>query len=169
MLRFQKCAKLRLGQPPAGLCSFHYSRALSTSASASNTVGRYNFGDSGLKPTATYNCRPSHLLLNSWSAKIGANYGAGRRSSSVVNANVRWFQTSQVSFESTATTVSDQTLFHPSRSMISKDFKDLDKQLRSDVKTMGSILGTYVHRISDNVTLFVCSCAFVCLFVFLIV
>jgi hypothetical protein len=45
---------------------------------------------------------------------------------------------------SLASTEPDQTLFHPSRSVISKDFQDLDKQLRSDVKTMGSILGTFL-------------------------
>ena len=37
----------------------------------------------------------------------------------------------------------EQTLFHVNRTKVSTDINELDKQLRSDVKTMGSILGMY--------------------------
>ena len=42
----------------------------------------------------------------------------------------------------------EQTLFHADRDAISKDSVDLDKQLRSDVKSMGSILGKYVKTMA---------------------
>lgn len=122
-------AKLRLAQPPAGISSSSYcsSRALSTTSNG-------NVSNSRVGP------RVIHCEKYTYA-------GVPQRSAGGSMANVRWFQSSQVPFESTATnatSVSDQTLFHPSRSMISKDFTDLDKQLRSDVKTMGSILGKLV-------------------------
>lgn len=53
----------------------------------------------------------------------------------------------QSRFKSTRAAVdTEQTLFDANRAMISKDNgvggDDLDRQLRADVKTMGSILGT---------------------------
>jgi hypothetical protein len=52
------------------------------------------------------------------------------------NSNVVRFQSSQSALED-----SEKSLFHADRSMLSMNDSDLDKQLRSDIKTMGSMLG----------------------------
>ncbi len=78
--------------------------------------------------------RPSTVTLNN-------NIAPSARTISVLGRNVR-FQSSGRALSSFAEP--EQTLFHDSRPKITEEHSDLDKQLRADVKTMGSILGKIV-------------------------
>ena len=78
--------------------------------------------------------RPSAVTLNNTIA-------TSARTISVLGGNVR-FQSSGRALSSFAEP--EQTLFHDSRPKMTEDYSELDKQLRSDVKTMWSILGKFV-------------------------
>lgn len=73
---------------------------------------------------------------------INTNIAASARTGSALGRSVR-FQSNRAlsSFAEP-----EQTLFHTSRPKITEEYSELDKQLRSDVKTMGSILGKLVYE-----------------------
>eukprot|EP00554_Chaetoceros_debilis_P000683 CAMPEP_0194087022 /NCGR_PEP_ID=MMETSP0149-20130528/23531_1 /TAXON_ID=122233 /ORGANISM="Chaetoceros debilis, Strain MM31A-1" /LENGTH=1004 /DNA_ID=CAMNT_0038770269 /DNA_START=33 /DNA_END=3047 /DNA_ORIENTATION=- len=84
--------------------------------------------------------RPSAVTLNNTIA-------TSARTISVLGGNVR-FQSSGRALSSFAEP--EQTLFHDSRPKMTEDYSELDKQLRSDVKTMGSILGATIEHFSGK-------------------
>ena len=83
------------------------------------------------------------------SQQLAFRYGASAYSPKVfTTSNIAPLASLQARFQSSQSSFAEpeQTLFHADRTTISKEGNEFDKQLRSDVKTMGSILGKLKRR-----------------------
>jgi len=83
------------------------------------------------------------------SQQLAFRYGASTYSPKVfTTSNIAPLASLQARFQSSQSSFAEpeQTLFHADRTTISKEGNEFDKQLRSDVKTMGSILGKLKRR-----------------------
>eukprot|EP00979_Chaetoceros_neogracilis_P010635 scaffold2533_cov266-Chaetoceros_neogracile.AAC.10 len=87
------------------------------------------------------------------SQQLAFRYGASTYSPKVfTTSNIAPLASLQARFQSSQSSFAEpeQTLFHADRTTISKEGNEFDKQLRSDVKTMGSILGATIKYFAGN-------------------